>query len=306
MIRNSLKINLKEPPLIKRKIKHSHIKRFYENHLTNGYMHPAQWFRDPEKWYRIHTFNNPYNIGRPNAELALIIESKEKIKNDIRDMPIVFWGVGKSDTEMELVNLQLEKNSERAHLIAVDVNYRFVRDFANALKDITKERDEVEIYFLGIQSLFENIAPPQLNCFNRRPKMHICLGNAIGNYEDIRDVLKIFRRNVKIGNRLMVGIQTDNMIQAIVRRYSGNKYLENMIKSSLYPSNRALLKSEAMEWKYNESKGQIEAWVGGIQLFRSKKFNPNRFEKIMSGYGFRIIKQYADKFTTCIQIYEHI
>jgi hypothetical protein len=60
--------------------------KFYNNYLTTGLVHPAQWFGNAMKWYQIHTFNNPYNVGSPNAELALLLNNRKKIQPYLKNL----------------------------------------------------------------------------------------------------------------------------------------------------------------------------------------------------------------------------
>ncbi|MBI1979445.1 MAG: L-histidine N(alpha)-methyltransferase [Elusimicrobia bacterium] len=302
---DNLKITATRRPKIVSKLKRENLRQFYKQQLARGLMHPAQWFSDATKWYQIHTFNNPYNIGRPNAELALLLDSKKPIAISLKDFPLVFWGVGKADTEMEIVNLQLDDDAAIARVVAIDINYRFLKDFSNALRDKIKENgDVITIYFLGIKGLFESVCAPELNCFDGS-KMHVCLGNTIGNYDEIGDILRILQKNMNIGDHLLLGFQSDRLVQSTIRRYTRNPYLESLFLSSLPRSDLHLVKERGISWKYNPEKQQIEAWVGSIQVFRSKKFNPDGLRDTMKAHGFVLSQQFTDKYTTYIHIYDY-
>ncbi len=206
---------------------------------------------------------------------------------------------------MEIVNYQLESNGNTTYVITIDINYKFLKDFANALRDKVKENSQLQIYFLGINGLFEDIHPEELNCFGLKNKIHICLGNTIGNYEKIDDIILIFKRNMNPGDFLLVGFQSDRLIESTFKRYKNNEYLEKLFTSSLEGKYREIVKKKEIVWRYNEKKRQIEAWIGNIQIFRSKKCNPNKLKNILKDYGFAQRYQFEDEFTTCIHLYEY-
>jgi uncharacterized SAM-dependent methyltransferase len=303
---NALKIVPDIAPEIVKKINRKDLYTFYKKHLSSGYMHPAQWFADAVKWYQIHTFNNPYNIGRPNAELALLLEYKERVLEYIKDMPLVFWGVGNSDTEMEIINFQIEKFKDTAYITAIDINHRFLKDFANALIDKVKEDPVLDIYFFGLNCLFEEVSFQELDQFVSKNKMHICLGNTIGNYEHLADMVEIFQRTMVKGDYLLLGFQSDRLAESTARRYFGNQYLESLFMSALYPKFQDMVKGRTIKWKYEENKQQIEAWIDDIQVFRSKKFKPEKLEDCLMKYGFASRCQLKDRYTTCLYIFEHL
>lgn len=259
---------------------------------------------DAMKWYHIHTFNNPYNIGKPNAELALLLEYKAQIKKYLNGFPLIFWGVGKSDTEMELVNFQIEANKGFSQIVAIDVNYVFLSDFSNALCDKIKENHKIDIYFLGINSLFEKIGSKQLTCFNRN-KINVCLGNTFGNYVQTEEIIKLFKRNMIIGDYLLIGFQTDKLIEQIINRYKGNRYFEALFTEKLPQHLKQNVKNKGISWRFNSNANQIEAYIGDIQVFRSKKYKPDEMKENINNFGFSFYKEFKDNYTTCLQLYKY-
>ena len=280
------------------------LNRMYDAHLRKKRMHPAQWFGDAAKWYRIHTFNNPYNAGRPNAELALLIENRHRLLTRTAGLPMVFWGVGKSDTEMEFVNLQIGGVRRDIHVAAVDINHTFLGDFARALKDKVKECPRLRIHFFGIRGLFEIVRPKDLKGLPVTRRVHVCLGNTVGNYSNTDEIIRVFSRNAERGDFLILGYQTDHFIQSTVMRYRGNGYFESLLRSAMPPRLRKRIDGEKMEWRFNPQRSQVEAWLHGVEVFRSKKFNPGKLRERMLRYGFALKVRLKDRYTTCIDLYQ--
>jgi uncharacterized SAM-dependent methyltransferase len=207
---------------------------------------------------------------------------------------------------MELVNFQLEKNGETAYITALDINYTFLRDFANALKDKTKEVPDRKISFVGIQSLFEKVPSLNSNYTATKRKLHICLGNTLGNYEKTTDIMAIFLKHMSKNDYLLLGFQTNRLLKFIKKRYFGNQYLQSLFVSSLPIKFHRAMKKEGVEWRYDEKKGQVEAWLGNVQIFRSKKFNPHKLQNILRKYGFVLKHEFKDDFATCLHLYRYV
>jgi len=298
-----LKIKKNGPICIKRKLGWNIIKQIYENSLNKGYAHPAQIFKSADKWYEIHTYNNPYNFGSPNAELKLIIENKSELQRLMNDKTMVFWGIGKSDTEMEIVNIKLEIAEKPIYIIGIDINKRFLKDFGNSLKCKLLEEKKLDIYYLGINDLFENIERKDLEIGNKKLKIHICLGNTIGNYNETDEIIEIIDSKLIIGDKLVISFQMKKYLEKIIERYKNNKYFESMIITGIQ-NERNHLENEDIIWIYNKDKGQVEAWINDIQVFRSKKFDPRELASKFIDNGFTLIKEIKDKWTTCMQFYE--
>jgi hypothetical protein len=289
-------------PYIKSMICQNDLANFYNMQLDSKIMHPAQWFTSATKWYQIHTFNNPYNAGGPNSELALIIKNQKKIYSRAKYLPLIFWGIGKADTEMEIANMQLNNNGGEAFIVGIDINHRFLTDFANALVDKVKENARLEISFIGLHSLFENISFSDIESLYGRKKMQICLGNTIGNYDNMEEIIDIFKRTSRCGDLLLIGFQTDKYIETTLQRYSGNNYFEQLIKHALPKEYK---KKDKIVWRYNKKDSQIEAWLGDIEVFRSKKISARRMSNIFENNEFHLLDEYQDQFTSCIQIYKY-
>lgn len=300
---NRLKVQKNVDPVILYELRQDELIDFYHKCLDRNFMHPAQWFKDASKWYQIHTFNNPFNLGSPNAELSLLLANQNLLASYMDDMALIFWGVGKSDTEMELVNYQLQKRKS-SFILAIDANSVFLEDFGNSLLAKAEEDISHDLFFIGVNDLFENICIEDSACFSNKNKMHICLGNSIGNYDNLDEILRIFERNISSGDFLVISFQTNKNVDAILKKYCNNKYIESLIVPSLAASLNLNPEELETQWTYNAHKSQVEAWCNDVQIFRSKKFDPDELSSTLSSYRLELKQQFKDDFATCIQIYE--
>lgn len=270
---------------------------FCNNYLhTMGYVHPAIWFLNPNKWYRLnHAYNNPYNFGNVHSELQIILTNTKQISALISKKTLILWGVGSGDTEAEIVRIKLENESE-AEVIGVDANKQFCIDFSYSLRNKLKENAKYRISYLGINDLFENVSEVLSQINIKQPRMHICLGNSIGNYVVTSDIIDIFYNNCIAGDTLLIGFQTDRHLSTIYDKYKDNFLLEDLIMTGVKSSLK-------LEWKLNRLKNQIEAYSGNVQVFRSKRYSPEKLASLFSKGKFELKSQIIDEYNTCLQVY---
>ncbi len=287
---------------ISKRLNRTILKDFYQKYMQMGLIHPAEWFSNARKWYRLnHAFNNPYNFGHVHSELLLLMTIEDSLQEFMKNCLLVIWGVGAGDTEMEIVRIQLD-NEKQSKVIAIDVNYQFLLDFGYALRNKLKEEEKFRIYYYGINDLFERIKAEDLevssNLVNR---FHVCLGNTLGDYEISEEIIKIFSRTCKEDDRVVIGFQTFDNIEAIVSKYIQNPLLESLLENI----SSIDIRRKSIKWVFNREKNQVEAWNESTQLFRSKKFFPSDLQSLFENFGFRLEKQFKDDFSTCIQIYRY-
>lgn len=306
MNKDRCRVNHNKKPIIKRSITQKEYHNFEIKEIEKGMMHSSSWFYDASKWYQIHTYNNPYNIGSPNSELELMFRNRGWLSATLEDCSvIIFWGVGNADTEMVLVDYYLKSARGKINIIAIDINKTFLNDFYNALVDKLKENPSYEIYYFGINSLFEFVSHVDINAFSSGKKFLVCVGNTIGNYQKTEDILRIFKHQCNKCDLLLVGFQTDNEIEVIFSKYAQNRYLEDLFIPALKRMyNYKNIARSKINWKLNAKRNQIEAWYNNIQLFRSKKQSPTKMKQLMAVSGFMHLGQAKDDFSTCIQLYK--
>ncbi len=287
---------------ILRRTKGPLLREFFENYRQRKFLHPAEWFCKAAKWYRLnHAYNNPYNYGTIQSELLLLASNERTLKQHIAGNLLVFWGVGTGDSEMEVVGIHLSAE-RRVEIVGIDINYQFLGDFRLSLQNKLRENAGLKIFFLGVNDLFEKIKRSDLGFGSAYgSKLHVCLGNTVGNYPRTEEILEIFRKNSLEGDKLLIGFQINRNLKNIFEKYAQNR-LFNSFLSDCVPKGKG--KRHQLEWKLNKDESQIEAWCDGIQIFRSRKFDPDDIRNAFLSHGFAFKEQITDSFNTCIQVYQ--
>lgn len=261
--------------------------------IKNKYIEGEQWFRNPDLWYELTAFSNPYITIY--SELVLLIQNIEKIYKHLKDKTLVFYGLGTGDTEIILVNQVLSKEKS-ADIIGIEVQEQFIKGFVQSLENIEYEDKNYKINFVGINDLFQDINKKDLK-INNKKQAHIMLGNTLGNFNE-KEIFYIFNKLMSEGDVLLMGFQTNNNLQKIFKQYSENKMFNRFIK-------KAILDSKELVWKLNNKESQIEAWSEDVLIFHSKKKNPKRVIKDAKKFGFQKIFNINDK-NSAIQIFEKL
>ena len=169
------------------KISQQHLDKKLKLNLENKYIEGEQWFKNPELWYELTAFSNPYITVY--SELVLLIQNLNKISGFLSDRALVFYGLGTGDTEIILVNSLLLKEKS-INVVGVEIQARFIEGFIQSLQNIALENDEYKINFLGIHGLFQETAREDLKISDKK-QAHIILGNTIGNFRE-DDIFQIF------------------------------------------------------------------------------------------------------------------
>ncbi|TAL58377.1 MAG: hypothetical protein EPN86_00235 [Nanoarchaeota archaeon] len=275
-------------------------KRLSED-LVNGHIRAEQWFRDASLWYELAiSYNNPYNHRKVHSELFLLHQKRDDLAGFLKDATPVFYGIGVGETEIELVGWQLEY-AGYAEAIGIDVNSRFIQKFVGGLRNKAKENPEYAIMFLGYNSLFDQITPEDLQPENSRfgRRAHICLGNTIGNYEDQNEIMGLFCSNSAQGDLLVLGFQLDTDLEILFRKYSTNLDFWRLILA--WDGNPDY---SALRWELDRENGLVKARYRGLEVFRSRKFNPVMLKGIVENHGYEFATEVIDEDrNACIQIY---
>lgn len=275
------------------KLDKEYLDKKLELDIKNKYIEGEQWFKNPELWYELTSFSNPYITIY--SELVLLIQSLDKISAFLSNKDLIFYGLGTGDTELILVNSILSKEKS-INVVGIEVQKQFIKGFIQSLKNISFEDKDYKINFLGINGLFQDIKKDELKISNNK-KAHIILGNTFGNFRE-EEIFEIFNRLIDKGDILLLGFQTDAQIQKIFNQYSKNKMFNKFIKKSI-PNCKKL------SWKVNKDESQIEAWYGDILVFHSKKQNPIKMIDIFKKFNFENLYTINDN-NSAIQIFKKI
>lgn len=258
----------------------NHRKKEFERHSING----AHWFRIAAYWYRLnHGYNNPLNWGCVHSELAHMQRHADQLAKILENRTLVFFGIGVGDTEMECVDLQM-RSQRTCESILIDVNAEFLRLFIKSLANRNREVQRSELTYCAIHGLFESLEATHLDCANAEfsTRALVCLGSTIGNFRKLDEPLQIFSRLGRKGDVLLLGYQLENHIETTFRKYKANGLFLDLIGNFLNRKQR-----DRIEWRLNRKKAAIEAWLDGVQLFRSMKFDVLRVEAAARRMGWK-------------------
>lgn len=231
----------------------------------------AQWFRIADLWYRVnYGYNNPLNLGIIHSELNLINSQATILSEFLRDRIIVFYGVGVGDTEMALIDCQLNL-SLYSEMILIDINHVFLEMFVRSLRNKKFENTKYDFNYLALQCLFENISHKHVQVENAtyKKKAIICLGSTIGNVSDPREMFEMFNLIAKKGDLILLGYQLNTHLEKLFLKYKDNVLFNDLVGNYLKNVDR-----QRIVWQLNKASSTVEAWLDDIQIFRSKKFSP--------------------------------
>ncbi len=282
---------------IDRKISESELNERLKEQINEKIVHGEQWFRNPYLWYAMVANSNPYFTLE--SELNLLRKNSEKITKLISKKTQIFYGVGTGDSEMEIVNEELNRN-KYVEVIAIDVINHFLEKFASGLLNKSKDNRKFCILFRGINALFQQIGSKDLdtNKSKYKNRVHICLGNTVGNFKNQNEILKIFESNSNCGDLLLLGFQLNKRLEVILERYKNaygfNKLILNFIDNPDYSK---------LKYNINYEKSRIEGWYGDLLVFCSKKYNPSELSSELRKFSFELLFEVNDE-NCCIQIYK--
>ena len=148
-----------------KKISQQQLDKKLKLNIENKYVEGEQWFKNPELWYELTAFSNPYITVY--SELVLLIQNLNKISGFLSDKALVFYGLGTGDTEIILVNSILQKEKV-VDVVGLEIQAQFIDGFIQSLQNIALENDEYEINFLGIHGLFQDTKKEYLKINNKK------------------------------------------------------------------------------------------------------------------------------------------
>ena len=275
------------------KLPWSYLNKRLRKEIKQKYVSSEQLFRNPDSWYALTAYSNPYKTVY--SELALLEQNAKKINQFIKNKNLVLYGIGTGDTEMALIGGVLKENNQ-IKIIGIDVQKKFIDNFIHSLKNLDLESYKYKLDFVGIAGLLQDIKRDDLGSISDK-FVHAILGSTIGNFpkEEIWNVLK------KLSNRtdlLIVGFHTDTNLKEKFKQYSTNKVFEEFIRKNL-PSIKKVV------WKLNKKESQIEGWANDILVFHSRKTSPKAMMKDARAYGFKNLFSVDDD-NSCIQVFKKI
>ena len=260
-------------------------------------------FRIANNWYRLNLgYTNPINYSKVHAELLLMEGLSNKDKNEfvnlIKDKELVFYGVGVGDTEIVPINWLLKNNYPKIFVTGIDVNKEFLENFVIAMNNINFEYPNSEIYYRSYHSLFEQINEGDL--LSDFSKVHFCLGNTVGNFDNQRKLFEMFFNLSNEGDLLVLGIQLNKNLETLFKKYKNNSLFQKFVLNYVPESG-----INKLEWKLDKNKSLISADYKGVEVFRAKKYNEDGLKIEVEKEGFKLIKKFVDESKNfCIQIYK--
>lgn len=281
-------------------ITNSELDKRLEHQLKEKSIRPEQWFREPTNWYEISSYINPYRAI--TDEIGILFHHEKELSRIINKTLKVFWGVGIADSEIFPVIWDLKSNAY-VEINAIDVIQYFLHGFILCLKNLRKrDYPDGRIMFVGNNTLFETTKKDRIKPPNAvyRTATHVCFGNSIGNF-DQNEIFEIFKRNSEKGDYLLVGYHLFRDPRKILNLYEGNPRYERFVTEPLSRAGgfRAFsriwrrLKGIEIEWKYNPKTDFVEARLGNILVFRSKKYVPEKLQKHARKFGFSHVETYT-------------
>ena len=276
-----------------KKISQQQLDKKLKLNLENKYVEGEQWFKNPELWYKLTAFSNPYITVY--SELILLIQNLNEISEFLSDRALVFYGLGTGDTEIILVNSILQKE-KAVDIVGLEVQVQFIEGFIQSLQNIALENDDYKINFVGIHGVFQDTKKEDLKISDKK-QAHVILGNTIGNFKE-DEIFQIFNKLMNKGDILLAGFQTDENMSKVFKQYSENKMFNNLIRKTI-PN------CDELKWKINKEESQIEAWSDDVLVFHSKKKNPASMINCAKDFGFKKLYSVNDN-NSCIQIFEKI
>ena len=237
------------------KISQQQLDKKLKLNLENKYVEGEQWFKNPELWYKLTAFSNPYITVY--SELVLLIQNLNEISEFLSDRALVFYGLGTGDTEIILVNSILQKE-KAVDVVGLEVQAQFIEGFIQSLQNIALENDDYKINFVGIHGVFQDTKKEDLKISDKK-QAHVILGNTIGNFKE-DEIFQIFNKLMNKGDILLAGFQTDENMSKVFKQYSENKMFNNFIRKTI-PN------CDELKWKINKEESQIEAWSDDVLVF---------------------------------------
>ncbi len=306
---NLKQIQRQQPPeYIQHKITLSSLDALRESQqISNKISGAEHCFRVSEPWYQLNVgYTNPYNLGEVHAELNLLHDimytnnfptMKEALLTTLKNRELVYYGIGVGDTEIAFVDWLLKQHINPIAITGIDVNEEFLINFHVALQNrLIEEPSTNNIHYRGYHALFEQINKEDLNS-NFPRKIHICVGGTIGNFADQNKIMQLFSKLASTEDALLLGVQLDTHIDILFEKYKENPLYKDFVLNYLPSSERV-----GLQWQCEN--GVITAIHQGVEVFRTKKYNPSELRTLVCQNGFVLLEESIDKqCNICLQLY---
>ncbi|MFA5155316.1 MAG: L-histidine N(alpha)-methyltransferase [Patescibacteria group bacterium] len=260
--------------------------------LSRHELQGEQWYRNPRDWLMV-AFCNPVHYKCGNNELAILEQYRLSIYPQIANHTQVYYGIGTAETEMELVRWQIESRSP-VKLNAIDVSQDFLDIFAGKLAAKQIEYPRKNISANLICDIFQNLDRSRLDLGQTKHSIHICVGNTIGNSRDQAEIFKVFQSNTRPGDKLLLGFQLRNHIARTFKKYRANPYYLNFAVNQIVKSSQ--IDYRRAKWSYEPKTGFIVLHYGGIEVFRSKKYQVKQVVRELAGHDFAYLDNWVDRY----------
>jgi len=282
-----LDINLSD--LIEKNIGRKELDERLDEGIERKVIPGEQWFRKPENWYAMTSYSNPFKT--PYTELSVLIENSKKLKKHLNKTTKVFYGIGTGDTEIVPLLWDIKEHGY-TEVVVIDAIKDFIDTFIQSLRNLRYESRETQIMFRGYNTLFEQLTKDDFLFHNSQCKKvtHICLGNTIGNFNQ-NEIFSIFAKNMKTNDLLLLGVQLNTNPDCLLNQYADNFAFEKLLKESI---GRRIMGSRKLVWKYNRSNDSVEAWMGDLLIFRSKKYDIKKLSEFAGKFGLLPLESLTD------------
>jgi len=269
--------------LVESRVTDAYLDKRLEEDKKRGTIQSEQWFRNPDNWFFLSAFLNPYRT--PFTELEILFRCKVGYNMSFGNKTKVFYGVGTGDTETFIVRNDLQFNSY-SEVISVDVGRKFIDGYVIGLRNLTsmyrKVRAKADVKFKAYHDIFQNTSLKDFKISGRKYKnaIHICLGATPGNF-DQKEFFDMMDRNMEEGDMMLLGIQSNEFVDVVL-----NSYQSDQFNKFLMDSVGTKLGIKELEWVWNGDENQIEAWAGDLCVFRTRKYDIEKFEEFLSERGY--------------------
>ncbi len=117
--------------LIETRVNNEYLDERLNEGIKNKKISGEQWFRNPQDWYSITAYANPYKT--PFSELKILLKEQENLKPLLKNTLKIFYGVGIGETETVPVEWDLQDN-KYSEVIGIDIIEFFHKRFYLRIK----------------------------------------------------------------------------------------------------------------------------------------------------------------------------
>jgi len=142
-----------------------------------------------------------------------------------------------------------------------------------------------------IHGIFETLEEPDIQFGECGRRAFICLGNTVGNYVDTVRFIGVLKRVTRCGDLVVLGYQLDTYARKLFEKYKANSILASFVRS--YATQHGT--TPKLQWSYDEVKSAVQAHIGRVLVFYSRKFSLCSLPDLLRPGGFQILLNEADQ-----------